>query len=77
MKITDDTTIIEIIEAALRESGYDGLYSEDGECACRIGDLIPYDCVSAECRPGVVGPCDPRTCPEGGGCDWHIGRRPA
>lgn len=59
-------TVIEIIEAYLLEHGYDGLYNSDGECACKLGELIPCDSCFADCQPGHLAPCD---C---GDHDWHI-----
>ena len=57
-----------IIEDWLQTHGYDGLYAP-GECACKIGDLVPCSEPFESCRAGHVGPCD---C---GGHDLHIGRR--
>ena len=34
-------TVKEIIEKFLDEHGYDGLYNENGECACKRDDLMP------------------------------------
>lgn len=59
-------TVIEIIEAHLREHGYDGLCNSDGECACRVDDLAPCAALCEECEPGHLAPCD---C---GDHDWHI-----
>lgn len=57
---------------ALTDLGYDGLY-KDGECACKTDDLFPCGEPSMDgCRPGYLGKCDPATCANGGGCNWHI-----
>ncbi len=55
-----------IIEAYLREQGFDGLYAER-ECACELTELMPCEDSCAACRPGYRTPCD---C---GDHDWHIG----
>ena len=55
-------TVLEMTEAYLKEHGYDGLYNEDGECACCIDDLFPcgdgYDaagCCAGYKRPAIKG----------------------
>lgn len=49
----------EIVGQYLKEHGFDGLYSEDRECACEIDDLMPYcDENLAGCSPGYKTPCD-------------------
>jgi hypothetical protein len=46
-------TGLKMIEHYLREHGYAGLYSEDQECGCVLGDLAPCGCESiAECIAG-------------------------
>ena len=61
-------TVIDIVTEWLRDHEYDGLYS-DGDCACKLDDLIP--CVhegALNCSPGYCGPC-----PEDCGCgSFHI-----
>ena len=48
----------DMVEAYLREHGYDGLYcceDEPGlECGCFLGNLAPcgYLCMTSECRAG-------------------------
>jgi hypothetical protein len=61
-------TVREIIEAYLKEHGYDGLC--DDECGCSIDDLM--ECCSGFCEPGYKVPCDPKTCPADGDCEYHI-----
>jgi hypothetical protein len=56
----------------LRLAGYDGLYFQAGECACKVDDLYPCGERQEDCRPGVLGPC-PSDC---GDHDWHIVKRP-
>ncbi len=62
---------------ALADLGYDGLYNEADDCACkaddRADDLFPCGAPSlGGCKPGYLGKCDAATCPSGGGCGWHI-----
>lgn len=62
-----------LLEMALRDRGFDGLYSTVDACWCWLGGLAPCDGGPAlcraghevECRPGG-GPCDER-CPVHGG----------
>ena len=56
-------TVISIIECWLNENGYDGLYNADGECACRIGDLVSCEEPFGRCLPGYQVPC-PENCGE-------------
>ncbi len=57
----------EMLEKSLRESGFDGLLHEDGECACQIGDLVPCESDFTTCRPGYKVACHCAM-----GCDFHI-----
>ena len=57
----------EMLEKSLRESGFDGLFHEDGECACQIGDLVPCESDFTTCRPGYKVACHCEM-----GCDFHI-----
>ncbi len=58
----------EIVEKFLKENNYDGLISDDSECACIIGELSPCGEMNEHCEPGYQGPCD---C---GDHDYHIWR---
>lgn len=65
--------LTELIENYLQSEDYDGLFNPDGECACKIGELAPYDaCNPLECCPGYEEPCTPETCWEGGGHKFHV-----
>ena len=57
----------EIVEAYLKENGFDGLRSTYGGCGCEIGDLVPCDLNFAQCEPGYRTDCD---CGEG--CSFHM-----
>lgn len=56
----------EIVASYLREHGYDGLFNEEAECACELGDLNACGELGAGCEAGYRVPC---TC---GDHDWHI-----
>jgi len=42
----------EIVKKYLDENGFDGLFSEDTNCACRKDALFLYEPCPGECRPG-------------------------
>jgi len=65
-------TVKDMVSAYLRQNGYDGLWSPDGECACKRDDLMPCDGESIDkCRPGYLAPC-PDDCGEH---EFHIQER--
>lgn len=48
-------TVKDIVKKYLEENDFDGLYSPNGFCACRLEDLMPCfreGCV--DCEPGYV-----------------------
>ncbi len=56
--VDDDHSIVNIIETALKQAGYEVLHAYDGEAACRIADskhphLIIMDVMMPECN-GIV-----------------------
>ena len=57
----------QIIEAYLREHGFDGLWCP-GECACLLDDLMPCGEGCGSCEPGYRVPCPP----ECGEHDFHV-----
>ena len=65
----------QIVEGWLTANGYNGLYVA-GECACRVGDLMPCDGICDSCEAGVFCECH---CPEDCECsiddtaEFHIG----
>lgn len=77
-------TVLKIVTEYLKANGYDGLYSIDGECGCKIGDLAPCGQMPTDCKAGFERPCPgfPQSqdeTDEFGGCDcgsWHIGPWP-
>ena len=71
--------LIAIAKEWLARNGYDGLYSEVGECGCLIDDLAPCGEPAnlVDCTPGYKRPCN-GDCEHvrGGGspCEFHMGR---
>lgn len=64
-------TVTEIVEAALRAGGHDGLCAQEQECGCIIGDLFPCDCmVGQSCIPGYRVDCASEESPTG--ATWKI-----
>lgn len=46
-------SIIQIVSEFLKENEYDGLFHEDFECGCFLGNLFPCDYTSPNCQAGV------------------------
>lgn len=46
-----------ILEAWLKEHGYDGLYNDDADCACQRTDIAPCGAIGRDCAPGYKAPC--------------------
>jgi hypothetical protein len=74
--MTKRITVKDIVKAYLTEHGYDGLYNEDGGCACNTSDPFPCCCEGARCSPGYKRTCDGTAegCEigTGEGVHWHI-----
>ena len=64
-------TLREITVDWLETHGYDGLYSEDGDCACQLSDLMPCGEPGVGCSAGYKAPCGD-DCYLGGDCEFHI-----
>lgn len=63
-------TVLEIVQAWLKEHEYDGLYNAGGECACLLDQLAP-DCeVIGDCCAGYKVACV--DCDHVAAHDWHI-----
>jgi len=58
-----------ILQDWLFTHGYDGLFDNDGECACELDDLMPCGEPSPNCTAGYRAACD---C---GDHDFHIRSR--
>lgn len=54
--------IYEIVEAYLRENGYDGLVNTEFECGCRAGKLLHCDSWFGRCVPAKSVKCDAVAC---------------
>lgn len=68
VRIGDETmNIKEIIERHIKETGQDGLYNADAECACELADLMPCGGDISTCAPGYRHSCD---CGED--CNFHM-----
>lgn len=59
-------SVFEIVKGYLIVNKYDGLYHEDGDCACEVQELAPCGEISVDCRAGYKTKC---TC---GDHDFHI-----
>ena len=51
-------TVLGSVEEYLIATGYDGLYNEALECACKIGDLEPCTAIDSGCCAGYEHPGD-------------------
>lgn len=63
-----------IVTKFLKENGYDGLWCD--ECGCDLeSGIMPCSGEVDRCEAGHKIPCVPECCENGGGCDYHIGRK--
>lgn len=58
---TGTPTVQEIVAAYLRMNGYDGLFNEWSQCACKPDEFMPCDGQVDQCKPGYEVICN--------GCD--------
>ncbi len=49
-------TVEEIVREYLAKNGYDGLYNNAADCACKLGNLFVCDQVGTECSAGYLQP---------------------
>jgi len=47
-------SVKEIVEQYLEAHGFDGLYDDDADCGCFLGDLMPCDCCLCNCQGGYA-----------------------
>ncbi len=68
-----NATVREMVRAYLDGMGFDGLYSADAECGCKLDDLAPCGEMSPECAAGYLHPvgCPCEICADGEDT-WHI-----
>jgi hypothetical protein len=65
-------SVINIVTEYLKANGFDGLWSEYGECGCSIADLMECESEGIDaCLPGYKVPCKGGVCD--GDCEFHIG----
>ena len=65
-------TVETIVTAFIRDNGYDGLFEERTECACRLSNLVPCGEIGVECRAGHFIPTPDGADPA---CAFYIGNR--
>ena len=66
-------TVQKIVERYLTENGFDGLFSEYGDCSCEIGDLAPCTVDFSTCKPGYRYVCKGEAdCEYGPEEHWHM-----
>jgi hypothetical protein len=53
-------TVKEIVRRFLVKEGFEGLFEDDGECACKLDDLMPCDgeYYIGSCEVGYIVPCE-------------------
>ena len=63
--------IKEMVRRFLVKEGFEGLFNEDGECACKLDELITCDgdLPIIDCEAGYIVPCE-----EGSDFNYCIGR---
>ncbi len=66
--------VIEIVHDCIEKNGYDGLYSEDSQCACELGNLAPCGNIEHGCTMGYRYVCNDEGCEYYGyaGEHWHM-----
>ena len=67
--MNNNPDVIEMVLIQLKAGGYEGLYHDTGECACKVDELAPCGQIESVCIAGYVGPCGPDC---GEDHKWHI-----
>ena len=67
-------SVLELVAHALKEQGFDGLYSDFAECACEVGDLAPCGHINGDCQAGYRYICNDADCEFtlDNGEHWHM-----
>jgi hypothetical protein len=47
-------TLKDLTFSSLTKRGFDGLFSDDGECACKLTDLMSCHAPKVDCAAGYV-----------------------
>jgi hypothetical protein len=68
--MTTTPDVIDMVERTLKADGFDGLFSEDGECACTVDDLAPCGEIQGSCSAGYSVACGANS---DGGCTVQDG----
>lgn len=55
----ESETTAKIVGKYLVANGFDGLYNESIDCACKIDDLAPCGGISMGCTAGYIQPLEP------------------
>lgn len=66
-------TLKDLTVMTLTKKGFDGLFSDDGECACKLDDLMPCHAPKVGCAAGYVSEGRKDDVQNGGLMDYYIG----
>jgi hypothetical protein len=47
-----------IVKIFIKQNGYDGLYNNDADCACKLSDIAPCGQLGHDCQTGYLQPED-------------------
>lgn len=66
-------TLKDLTVTLLMKKGFDGLFSSDGECACKLDDLMPCHAPKVDCAAGYVSEGRGDDVQNGGVAGYYIG----
>jgi len=66
-------TLKDLTVTALTKKGFDGLFSADGECACKLDDLMPCHAPKVDCTAGYISEGRVDDVQNGGVTGYYIG----
>jgi len=66
-------TLKDLTLSSLTKKGFDGLFSDDGECACKLDDLMPCHAPEVDCAAGYISEGRKDDVQNGGLMDYYIG----